>query len=358
MIAILSHHVKSGENIYQPLIDNLEINLKELGKDYFLLAHSLEGDFLPFLKENGRVKSINMSQKGIFRYFQEIQISLKILQQKQPKKIIGLNPLNAFAGLIYKKIYDKNVKVCYYIPDFSPQRFTNSFLNKIYHSVENFCTKNADEVWVVSKKVFEMKSGKNKNVYLYYNYPPEKLRKKLKNKERKGLVLAGLINDYYVFDQILEFLKLQKNEVLNVIGGGKSLEKYQEKVLENNLEKRVNFLGYIEKENFLQELNKYKISLALYNLKQEYNLYGDSVKCRDSIALFTPIITTNNHSTAQDIKKYELGVVLDAKNVSGEEILKNYEKIINNYEFYTKNMEKYYFQTNKNEQILSNFLNS
>lgn len=59
---------------------------------------------------------------------------------------VGCNNLNALSGIILKKIGAVE-KVIYYSIDFSPNRFTNKFLNKIYLWLDAYCVRNADYAW-------------------------------------------------------------------------------------------------------------------------------------------------------------------------------------------------------------------
>jgi len=44
-------------------------------------------------------------------------------------------------------------KVVFYVVDYTPKRFENPLMNKIYHFIDRICVKNADEIWSLSPKM-------------------------------------------------------------------------------------------------------------------------------------------------------------------------------------------------------------
>ncbi len=61
----------------------------------------------------------------------------------------GVDPLNALAGLVLKKL-GRVEKVVYYTIDYFSQRFPNKIVNSLYHFIDKICVRYADETWNLS----------------------------------------------------------------------------------------------------------------------------------------------------------------------------------------------------------------
>ena len=79
-----------------------------------------------------------------YHILKNIYITLTSL--KKHDLYVGCNNLNALSGIILKKIGVVKYTI-YYCIDFSPNRFSNYFLNKIYLLLDQYCVKNSDSVW-------------------------------------------------------------------------------------------------------------------------------------------------------------------------------------------------------------------
>ena len=338
MITIISHNIKSQDSIYQPLIDNLNLIFGD--KINLQIINSLNCDFSRFILQNNIKKwTFSFNEFGPLKYICDIlYVLFGLVFFNDNHLIIALNPLNAFSAILYKKLLFKNVRVIYYIPDYSPSRFKNKHLNNIYHAIESFASRTSDAVVCVSTRVYEMKRNINENCFLIKNYPPKSiLNKNILNIEKKyDLVLVGFLEDYYQFDVVKELIE-KLNLSLLIVGGGSKLDEIKNYF---NNSKNVIFAGHLDKLKVFEYLNLSNIGIALYNSKNEYNQFGDSVKCREYIAAGLPIITTNNHSTSKEIAENILGEVLTKMNIDSLEFA--YHKIVTNMDIYKKNSESYF----------------
>lgn len=367
MIIISSHFVKSGQHIYSPLVDNLEIIFSN--KEFLVIQHTLNNDFESRYYFSNNMKNIKKI-KGIvnnissLRYFTEIVSTLFLLKKLNINEkvfFIGIDPLNALIGYFYG-LFKKDLITIYYIPDYSPQRFNNKGLNNIYHWIEKFVSKKSDYLWCVSTEIYKLKNIRH-NVYLLKNYPPKSiLYEGVAHYDLNNLCMMGYLDDYYLIDEILlavAKLKEQYNEImLYILGGGPKLESYQKLVSRYNLENSVMFLGHISKKtDVLKKIASFGVGLAIYSNKTNYNKYRDSVKARDYIAVGVPSITTNNHPVADEVEKNRLGVVIDSfgKNIS-DSIVNAYIKIRENYGQFRNNCFNYYKVDYENEDIINSII--
>ena len=51
-----------------------------------------------------------------------------------------------------------------YTPHYSPKRFSNNIVNKIYHFIDKICVLNSDEVWNVSSRIHDVRKNMYKKV--------------------------------------------------------------------------------------------------------------------------------------------------------------------------------------------------
>lgn len=182
-----------------------------------------------------------------------------------------------------------------------------------------------------------MGAEKNKNLFVP-NMPAAGYKKYLKNIRNKfQLITLGIIDKQLDFINLFDAISELKNEYpgisLKIIGNGPKEEKYRQYILKNNLQNNVVFLGYLNHQDALKEISQSGIGLALYNGKWGFNYYGDSMKCREYFCFGLPVITTDTHSTVDEIKKNSAGIICKTQKDSYKQaiikILKNYKKYSN-----------------------------
>lgn len=368
-IVIASHFVKSWDNIYSPLVDNLEIIFKERKQDYLVIKHTLNNDFKSkyFLSKDERTHKMTWIIYKIWplRYLTEIYSTIKLLlilwYKKEKIIFIWIDPLNAMAGYFFRFL-NKKTNLIYYIPDYSPKRFKNTLLNWVYHLVEWLVSKKSDSLLCASSEIYKLKN-KRKEVYEFKNYPPKEIISKIKfdKKNKNDLFVIWLLEDYYLMDEIFKaiqvILKDDDSVKLHIIWWWTKLENYKKLTQENKISKNVIFTWYLKKMDALNYISWLGISLWIYSNNQEYNRYRDSVKVRDSIACSIPIITTDNHSTKDDVINNKLWIVIDSKSKDlYKKIVDSYFQIQKDYDNYAHNCKNFYNKDYKNEIILDNII--
>jgi len=137
---------------------------------------------------------------------------------------------------------------------------------------------------------------------------------------------------------LFEAVKLLKDRFpliyLKVIGGGVKEDEYKKYVSDEKLENNIKFFGQLDHAQALEEISTSGIGVALYNGKWNFNYYGDSMKCREYFCFGLPVITTDTHSTVEEIKEYDAGVICLSDPISYSDAI---EKILMNYEYYANN---------------------
>jgi len=91
---------------------------------------------------------------AIFSYLKDIWLTIKWVIQTGRKwdLFVGSDNLNALSGIVLKRLGHVK-KVIYYVIDYNPSRFENKTLNYIYHKIDQFCVRHADETWNLSPRM-------------------------------------------------------------------------------------------------------------------------------------------------------------------------------------------------------------
>ncbi len=354
MIIIYSHVQEVKGNYQCAILRKLEKNLQILWKDFFTISHCMNVPQKAFIydgktgKNNRRWYSIKVWP---LRYFYEMLFNIFSIkkyfkQNKEKITFIGIDPLNACSGILAKKLW--YVKKCiYYTPDYSPQKFKNDILNKIYHSIDRFCVKNADEVWNVSSRITEIRkkmwlSGE-KNIFLP-NVSWLLASKKNQNitKEIFSLITSGTLKEQLehkrLIDTIVKLVPDFPDIHLYIAGDWPLRGEIENYISEKKVNNNITLLGFLEVEEYLQYVEKCGIWLAMYSGKWWFNYYGDSTKCREFMQFGLPILTTNFHSTADEIRQEQSGIVVDDQHQKSYE--NEIRKIYENYEEFSENSKR------------------
>jgi glycosyltransferase involved in cell wall biosynthesis len=354
MLIIATHSTSIKGKIYEAPTSTLLNILKEDKKDFIFFRHSIDGSLptmVHYFSKGILTKSLKlnvMSRYSIFRYLSEIISTLYFVLFSVRKNVlvyVGVDPLNAFSGIILKKI-GRVSKVVYYTADFTTKRFSNPLLNIFYHLLDRICINNADFVWNVSTRICEIRKKQGlpsiKNIFvpnipflgdssfLYQN-----------TKRRYSLISLGIIGeqmDYLtMFDAVKDLLPIYPDLILRIVGNGPKEVEYKAYVSDIGLNGNVLFLGHLSHENALEEISKSEIGLAVYNGKWGFNYYGDSMKCREYFCFGLPVITTDTHSTVSEIIAFQAGIVCSMDKNMYKNAISN---IFDNYEAYSNSSRR------------------
>jgi len=245
------------------------------------------------------------------------QVKLNILFNfKKSDVFIGIDPLNAFCGILLK-FFGRTKKVIYYVIDYTPKRFTNPILNSLYHSLDRFCSENSDCVWCISqrileqKKKFKLKKGIVVPVGVYFdkiNYENEKIKDSI-------VLLSHLTKDKGVQiaikamkDVSMEF----PNSKLFIIGKGPYEKELRKLAKELKLDKNIEFLGFMDHDEAMKNLSKFEIALAPYEDDPDsITYYADPTKPKEYLAAGLPLIITRVPWIAEEVEKKSMGKVIN-----------------------------------------------
>lgn len=299
--------------------------LPDITDSFIFVKHSMDGKMPSFvinydkIGEASRRKIPVISRIGPLRYLTEVLSTIYYFCVKEKTDIyIGIDPLNALAGIILRKI-GKVSKAVFYTADYSTKRFDNKILNQIYHKIDAYCVKNADEVWSVSSRIVDVRRkmglDDEKNIFLP-NVPPTKfdVYRSLEH-NKHTLVTSGIIDKQLDFENTFKAIAELKEEYpdirLQIFGNGPEEGKLKTLAEELRISDRINFMGKKPLGEMLEYVAKAGVGLALYTGVWGFNEYGDSTKCREYFNFGLPVITTDTHSTVSDLKSFHAGIVAE-----------------------------------------------
>ena len=281
--------------------------------------------------EKGKLKKENYKRiKKIpepIAYLKDIFLNIfwVVVSGKKWNLYVGSDNLNAFSGIILKKLGTVE-KVIYYVIDYNPKRFENKILNKIYHWVDRFCVKYADETWNLSprmaearKEYFNFSGGNQKTVPIgiwFDRFP----RLNFSQIKKHTLVFMGHIlkkqGAQYVLDAIPAIIKEIPDFKFLIIGDGEYLEKLKKQAKKLNIEKFIKFTGYIEKHSDVEKmLSTSACAIAMYEKYDEsgnlsFTYFADPGKIKAYLAGGLPILLSNVSYNAREIENKKCGFII------------------------------------------------
>jgi len=338
--------------IYGP-VQALEKYLKQNCSVFLILAHPLSTSSLNYssckIYINGHLQSALLyrilKSSEVISYIQQFFLTLYILIFKVRRKIdlyIGVDNLNAFAGLILKTL-GLTSKVIFYVIDYTPVRFKNKILNSLYYVLNLICIKNADYIWSVSKRIASLwkRLGVKdwKNVVVPIGVELEKIKRVPKSDVRRNvLVYAGHLTKskgvQLIIEVMEEIIKIFPNVRLEIIGTGPFERELREMVKKKKLEGYVRFLGKMEHDELMRYLPTCGIALATYEPDpNNITHYADPMKPKEYLACGLPVIITKVPWIAREIERVPMGIAI---NYDKHELVNAITKLLSDENFYEK----------------------
>src|SRR3989344_3790960 len=198
---------------------------------------------------------------------------------------IGLESINALAGIILRKLGRVN-KVVYYVSDYSPSRYRINFINNLYLSLDRFAATHSDFVWDVSKAML-----------------PARIK-------------AGLNPKKVGPDIAIEALNLVSKTIpdakLHIYGDGEpDISRIKNLTKKLNLTEKVIFHGFISDQVQLsKETKQYAIALAPYlAVHSSPRWWADATKIRLYLAAGLPVITTKVPPLGKEVEEAQAGII-------------------------------------------------
>lgn len=354
MIVTTSHAALRDGYIQEAPANTIVESLKIMKTPFIFIRHSINGT----LKSKAHIYESNRCEErillpfpikiSILRYLLEILSTINFFifgvgRREEVDVFIGVDPLNAITGLILKKLKIAN-KVIFYSVDFSDTRFKNKFINFIYFKIDDYCMKNADEVWSVSSRIVNLRKSKglenSRNIFVP-NVPSDEYKKYVKNcKDKLCMITLGKIDTQLEYSKVFTTIRKMKKKYPNIkfkiVGSGPLEALCKNQCRDLGIEKNVIFMGNLKHGRALEEISKSGIGVALYSGIESwsFNYYGDSMKCREYFCFGLPVLTTDTHSTVDDIRNHKAGLIVENEE---KDYVSELEDIIENYDKFSKN---------------------
>lgn len=318
--------------------------LKRKGKKVSFIKHSLAGDCPAVIvlgshtsragHPQGRILPDSFEQNSInFSYTKNITDRKKIY--------IGVDPINSVTGIFLKffRLIKKNI---YFTADYADKRFDNTLLNFIYHFLDRLCLLFADEAWCVSTRIAQKRESQGvprKKIILLPNSPDIKADASSVKDHFSGelIIVANLtkaINLRAIFKAVSILKKTYPQTKLTIVGSGPEEQNFIALAKEMDLSKNVVFLGLEPHDEVIKLIKGSALGFALYTNESSWNVYGDSMKAREYAACGVPIVINDIPSTADDVKKYDAGLIL--KEIDSHKIIRFIERCYKDKNYYQK----------------------
>ncbi len=238
--------------------------------------------------------------------------------------MICADNLNAFAGLVLK-LLGRTRRVVYYVIDFTPVRFENRLLDRIYHTLNKFCSYHADAIWNVSARMVEGREsvGIRKDRSAQQITVPlgcafgDFTRKDAGEVNASDIVYFGSLRGEHGPGLILEALPflVEKHPETRVVfaGDGPLRAVLEARAEELGVSANVRFTGYLETgAEIYNELCSAGLALATYPPDDgSYKLYSDPGKIKMYLAAGLPILVTDVPPIARELAEKGAGVIVE-----------------------------------------------
>lgn len=229
----------------------------------------------------------------------------------------GVEAVNAMLGLFFRLIRSAKV-VVYDIIDYSPVRFPNKVLNKIYHTLDNLCVKRCDASWVQTQRIIDHRKTKG--------LPPDKqwVKPTGVHLSKVGGVDYDQIKPHQVIyvggfydrdgsELLVESLPLICSTIsdlnLLMVGHGDRREEVKKMVSKMGYEKNVKFLGTVSDPEKVDALIK-ESAIGLAPYKEDLNslkTYNDTAKPKLYLSLGIPVVMTRSTLFSEELNQEQAG---------------------------------------------------
>jgi len=291
-------------------------NLK--GSGYDLYKHGLL-----VISKYKSIKRLNQLSKFIKTLMLDIYYVI-IFKQKY-ELYFGVDNLNAFAGILLKKV-GLIKKVIYYVIDYNPKRFKNKIVNWIYHKIDQFCIKYSDETWNLSPRMEEARkeyykfSGSHQKVVPIGVWFNRIERKNFSDIEKFTLVFMGHITKKQGIQNVLEIIPRVVKDIPEfkflIIGEGNYLDELNILIKKLKIEKYIKFTGYIKEHEDIEDmLSSCALAIAPYEKYDEegnlsFTYFADPAKIKIYMACGLPVLLSDVSYNAKEIEKKKCGIII------------------------------------------------
>jgi glycosyltransferase involved in cell wall biosynthesis len=247
-----------------------------------------------------------------------------------------------FTGLFLKRIGFVK-RIIFWTTDYSPVRFRNPILKRMYAMFDKFCVERTDYAWSPTYRIVEDRVEKGygfdpkKQIVVPYGIEPceiEHVPSKLLLPY--SLVYLGVLRENCGFELLLEALPLVIKKIpavkVTVITYESFPIKWLKWIDDHNLKSNFEILGYISDNRELGKILKLrKVGLVLY--ERSFKTFSDPARPKTFLSKGLPLVITNVPLIANEISQNEAGVVI---RYDKDELSQAILKLLEDNRFYLK----------------------
>jgi glycosyltransferase involved in cell wall biosynthesis len=299
-IVLATHYYATGpafdlESYLQPKIDRLLFIAHPLfaraGPSY---ARSYEGGRLLRTREKG-------PPRHPARYLTDLWRTVRWIEGTWDLFIAG-DPLLALAGLWLRRRGRVRRLVLYSI-DYSPRRFANPLLNRVYHLIDRLAARRADVVWNVSPAIAAARRERDGRITAPQIVVPlgshfERIPRSSAPPSTPRLAFLGHLLEKQGLQLAIEALRSVRQRMpavtLLVLGDGPYRASLQQLAAERGLAAAVEFAGFIDDHREVERrLAACTLGLAPYVPDPEsFTRFADPGKIKTYLACGLPVLLT------------------------------------------------------------------
>lgn len=255
-----------------------------------------------------------------------IRTFLLIVKNPRPIELyIGVNPLNAFCGIILRK-FKRVGRVVFYAIDFVPKRFSLPIANALYHYVESYVVRNADVCWNVSPRIAD---GRKKYLGIDSNKYPQQvvpigiwqkdIAEAVKRTNNNRIIFVGHLLEKQGVQVVLRALpgviRRIPDVTLTIIGGGEYENTLHALSRSLRLGSHVIFLGWEARQEVIRKkLLQSDIAVAVYSTVGEadtnFTYYADPTKIKTYLSCGLPVVLTPVSHNAEELERKGAGFLV------------------------------------------------
>lgn len=295
----------------------LEDYLLRKKRKVFRLSHPLDdykNNKTYFVEDKNIIRKFRRTSLGIVNLPIDFLLSVFFLWNKKIDIFIGANNFDTLTGIVMRKFGKKINTIIFFGSDYSPNRFGNPLLDKIYKFVEKKAVSGADytisnsdraqrerlSLGLAAEKSYVIPNG-------IYIENPLFLAKEI-NKD-KYIFIGSLTREH----GLLSFLKFFNKNIkeLTVIGVGEECDNIKEFCRIKGI--KLNMMGAQKHGFVLEYLQTFDgLGLAPYNVKSDWTYYCSPSKVGEYIACGVPVVVSSVPEISEYVGQKKLGVVFDS----------------------------------------------
>lgn len=227
---------------------------------------------------------------------------------------LGVDNLNAFCGIVLRAL-GRARTVVYYVIDYTPRRFSNPLLNRLYHWVDRFAVRHADQVWNISARIAEVRRRQGlpetRNHVVGVGVDLGAVGS-AEQRRMHDLVLVSHLTEDKGVQLAIQAMPLIRKRVadsrLLIIGTGPYAAELGRLAQAAQLGDAVRFLGPMTRQQLFAFLPACGVALAPYvESAASITYYADPTKPKEYLACGLPVVITPVPWIAEAIATHPMG---------------------------------------------------